>query len=89
MGVCGLTDDEVFGLAVHYYDEETVGKIENVNCKVVVNHSVELTQEEKEQLKKEAQEKFIKEQIAKMKKPKQAATVEKKETNENLQLELF
>lgn len=88
MGVCGLTDEEVYGIAVHYYDEENVGNIDKVDCKVVVNHSVELTQEEKEQLKKEAQEKFISEQIANMKKPKVTKPAEKKESVE-LQLEMF
>lgn len=88
MNVNGLSDDEVFGLAVHYYDEENVGKIDKVDCKVVVNHSVELTQEEKDQLKKEAQDKFISEQIANMKKPKVTKPAEKKESVE-LQLELF
>ena len=47
MHVNGLADDEVFGLAVHYYDEDNLGEIKTVNCKVVVNHTVELTEEEK------------------------------------------
>ena len=47
MHVNGLADDEVFGLAVHYYDEDDLGTIKAANCKVVVNHAVELTEEEK------------------------------------------
>ena len=43
----GFTDDEVYSMAVHYYDEESI-EIGNVkDCKVVVNHTVILTEEEK------------------------------------------
>lgn len=88
MNVNGLSDDEVFGLAVHYYDEENVGEIEDVKCNVVVNHNIELTEEEKQQAKIEAREKFIQQEIAKMKKPNVSKPVEKKE-NVELQMSLF
>ena len=42
----GFTDDEIFGMAIHYYDEESIEVGKPVNCKVVVNHSV--ANEEKE-----------------------------------------
>ena len=43
----GFADDEIFSMAVHYYDEESI-EIGNVkDCKVVVNHTVILTEEEK------------------------------------------
>ena len=76
MHVNGLADDEVFGLAVHYYDEDNLGEIKAVNCKVVVNHTVELTEEEKEKARKEAYDQFQKEEVAKLRS-------EKKETEEN------
>lgn len=75
MHVNGLADDEVFGLAVHYYDEDNLGEIKEVNCKVVVNHTVELTEEEKEKARKEAYDQFQKEEVAKLRS-------EKKETEE-------
>lgn len=75
MQVNGLADDEVFGLAVHYYDEDNLGEIKAVNCKVVVNHTVELTEEEKEQARKDALAEFQKEEVAKLRS-------EKKETEE-------
>ena len=37
-GKNGFTDDEVFGMAVHYYDELNIGAVEAINMKVVVNH---------------------------------------------------
>lgn len=75
MQVNGLADDEVFGLAVHYYDEDNLGEIKAVNCKVVVNHTVELTEEEKAQARKDALAEFQKEEVAKLRS-------EKKETEE-------
>lgn len=50
----GFEDKEIFNMAVHYYDEDNikVGKIPN--CRVVVNHIVELTEEEKNTAKEAA-----------------------------------
>ena len=47
-GINGFTDDEIFGQAVHYYDEDNINIGNPINCKVIVNHTVELTAEEKE-----------------------------------------
>lgn len=49
-GMYGATDAEVFGLAVHYYDEEDIKVEKNVSAEVVINR--ELTEEEKQQLDK-------------------------------------
>lgn len=54
LGVAGLTDDEVYSLAVHYYDESDLGEIKPTNCRVVVNHVVELSEEEKAEAKLKA-----------------------------------
>jgi len=70
MHVNGLADDEVFGLAVHYYDEDDLGTIKAANCKVVVNHAVELTEEEKEKARKEAYDQFQKEEVVKLRSQK-------------------
>lgn len=81
MKVNGLSDDEVFGLAVHYYDEDDLGTIKAANCKVVVNHTVELTDEEKEQARKDALAEFQKEEIAKLRsQKKEPEEKEKKKT---------
>lgn len=47
-GCNGFADDEIYSLAMHYYDEDDIdiGK-PLTNCKVVVNHTIELTEEEK------------------------------------------
>ena len=43
-GCNGFTDGEIFGQAVHYYDENEIEVGKPMNCQVVVNHVVELTE---------------------------------------------
>lgn len=83
-GCCGFTDDEVFGMAIHYYEENEieVGK-PLTNCQVVVNHYVELTEEEKAQARQDAINQLRNEEMAKMRKPTQP----KKATENKTQVE--
>lgn len=92
-GCCGFTDDEVFGMAIHYYEENEieVGK-PLTNCQVIVNHSVELTEEEKAQARQDAINQLrneviasalAKQEMAKMRKPIQP----KKATENKTQVE--
>ncbi|MFT0317643.1 PcfK-like family protein [Bacteroides thetaiotaomicron] len=80
-GCCGMTDDEVWSLAVHYEDNIDVGK--PVSCGIVVNHKVELTEEEKAQARKDALKAYQEEEMRKIQqrhsKPKPAA---KTQTNQ-------
>ena len=46
-GCNGFTDGEIFGQAVHYYDENEIEVGKPIQCHVAVNHVVELTAEEK------------------------------------------
>ncbi|MFR9541884.1 MAG: PcfK-like family protein [Rikenellaceae bacterium] len=62
-GCNGFTDDEIFGQAVHYYDEDNIDIGNPVTCKVVVNHTVELTEEEKAQAKEDVLAKVREEAI--------------------------
>jgi len=68
-GCNGFTDAEVYGMAIHYYEEKEIEVGNPINCKVVVNHTVELTEEEKEEARQEAIAKLRDEQVAKMRKP--------------------
>ena len=68
-GSYGFTDAEVYGMAIHYYEEKEIEVGNPINCKVVVNHTVELTEEEKEETRQEAMAKLRDEQVAKMRKP--------------------
>jgi hypothetical protein len=67
-GSNGFEDDEIFNMAIHYYDEDNleVGKSNSMN--VVVNHQVKLTEEEKEELRKQARQDVINEEKNRMRK---------------------
>ena len=74
----GFTDDEVFGMAMHFYDEKAVtGPDKGQNCQVVVNHEVKLSAEEvkkiQESARKEAEEKVRQEELARIEREKKAA----------------
>lgn len=64
-GCNGFEDDEIFGMAVHYYDEDNLSIGEKISCDVVVNHKVELSEEEKKELKEKARNDFYQEQLSK------------------------
>ena len=53
-GCNGFADDEIYSMALHYYDEEDIDVGKPINCKVVVNHTIELTEEEKQQAHEQA-----------------------------------
>ena len=46
-GCNGFDDDEIYSMAIHYYDEDDLEVGNSITCNVVVNHVVELTEEEK------------------------------------------
>lgn len=65
-GCNGFADEEIYSMAVHYYDEDNIDIGNPVNCQVVVNHVVELTEEEKQQAHKEARQRVQNEAYAKL-----------------------
>ena len=86
-GCNGFADDEIYSMAVHYYDEDIIEIGNPMNCNVVVNHVVELTEEEKEQARKDAIQQVQNEAFRRMTQPKTRTTTKQKETE--LQLNLF
>ena len=52
-GCNGFADDEIYSLAVHYYDEDTIDVGKPLSCNVVVNHQIVLTEEEKAAARKQ------------------------------------
>ncbi|UYW01774.1 PcfK-like family protein [Flavobacterium agricola] len=40
----GFADDEIFNMAIHYYDEDDIKNIKATTVRVVVNHSSETNQ---------------------------------------------
>ena len=75
-GCNGFEDSEIFGMAKHYYDEDDIKPSKPTKVKVVVNHSVTLTESDIETAKKEAMDSVIAEEKAKIlgkNKPKKTA----------------
>ena len=64
----GLTDEEVYSLAVHFFDEDGIEIGNSIACNVIVNHTVELTEEEKAKARQEALKEYQAEQLRKMQK---------------------
>lgn len=61
-GVNGFADEEIYQMAVHYYDEDDIKPGSKIKCQVIVNHQVELTHEDIEKAKKEAMDQYISKQ---------------------------
>lgn len=55
-GCVGFTDEEVYGMAVHYFDEESINvpDMRWDNCRVVVNHVVEITDKDRAEAREKA-----------------------------------
>ena len=89
-GCNGFTDDEIYGIAVHYYDEDDIDPkyLKEMNCGVVVNHQVTLSEAEKAELAEKAKSDYYQECLRKQReavnKPKKKA--ERKDVR---QLSLF
>ena len=65
-GCNGFDDDEIYSIAVHYYDEDDIEVGKATNCQVMVNHVVELTEEEKAEARQEAIKQYQREELAKI-----------------------
>lgn len=68
LGVSAMTDEEVLGIAIHYYDEDDLDVKAAPSCKVVVPSTPEIEEARKVALKIEAEERYIREMMAEMKK---------------------
>ena len=69
-GCNGFEDDEIYGMAVHYYDEDEIDPkyLKKAGGTVVVNHQVRLTDEEKADLEKKAKDDYYREMMEKQRK---------------------
>ena len=65
-GCNGFTDGEIFGQAIHYYEENEIEVGKPMNCQVVVNHVVELTEEEKAEARQNAARRYQDEELRKL-----------------------
>ena len=88
----GFADDEIFSMAVHYYEEpndqlKIDGKASQ--CKVVVNYEIQLTESEKEEARKRAMKRLEDEQYALLKGKKQISGQKTQEKDKTEQMSLF
>ena len=65
-GCAGFSDGEIYSQAVHYYDEDQIEVGSPINCHVCVNHTVELTEEEKAEARQRAVEQYQRTELAKL-----------------------
>ena len=76
-GCCGWERNEIFGLAVDYYDEDNIKVGERIDCTIVVPNHIELTEEEKKEARQNAILAYQNEELSRLRsrysKPKQSA----------------
>ena len=86
-GCNGFSDGEIYGQAVHYYDENEIEVGNPIDCHVAVNHVVKLTAEEKAEARQEAIRRYQEEELRKLQernKPRYATKATKQEVQPNL-----
>ena len=73
-GCNGFEDDEIYSMAVHYYDEDNLEVGSRVACHVVVNHTIVLTEEEKAEARKQAIQQYQAQELRRLQEPRQVKT---------------
>ena len=76
----GFSDSEIYGRAVHFYDEDEIEVGNSLDCQVCVNHVVELTEEEKAEARQKAIRQYQDEELRKLQNRHKPTTTAKKET---------
>lgn len=88
-GCNGFTDGEIYSMAVHYYDEDDIEVGEPLNCQVAVNHTVELTEEEKAEARRSAVEQYRQAELRKLENRNKKPTATTKQSTQVEQPSLF
>ena len=66
----GFEDEEIYSMAVHYYDEDDLDVGSPVACHVVVNHTIVLTEEEKAEARKQAILQYQAQELRRLQEPR-------------------
>ena len=88
-GCNGFEDDEIYSMAVHYYDEDDLEVGRAVACHVVVNHTLVLTEEEKAEARKQAIQQSQAQELRRLQEPKRVKTKASTESEQARQASLF
>lgn len=95
----GFPDRVIYGMVLHYYDEEQIDIGKAIDVKVKVNRFIEITDEEKEELRSKAKREIIedekkrirdrdkakREKLKKARKPEQAHSMLPEESRKKVQ----
>lgn len=84
------SDEEIFSMAVHYYDEDdlTIEDMRGTFVNITSGEKIELTEEEKQEARREAIRKYTEAQIAELRK-RPIEKVKPKKENPQAQQSLF
>ncbi len=88
-GRCGFADEEIFGLAVHAVEEPNLETGKQVECSVVVNTHIDLTEEEKAEQKALALRRYKDEELRKLQQRNNKPKPVKRQETEKPQYSLF
>ena len=88
-GCCGFSDDEVYSMAVHAIDEPDLKSGKPLNCNVVVNHHIELTEEEKAEQRAIALKRYQEEEMRKLQQRNSRPKAAKPQSKPIQELSLF
>ena len=85
----GFEDDEIYSMAVHYYDEDDLEVGSPVACHVVVNHTIVLTEEEKAEARKQAKQQYQAQELRRLQEPKRVKSKTSTDSEQARQASLF
>ena len=88
-GCNGFEDDEIYSMAVHYYDEDNLEVGSRVACHVVVNHTIVLTEEEKAEARKQAKQQYQAQELRRLQEPKRVKSKTSTDSEQARQASLF
>lgn len=88
-GCNGFANAEIYSMAVHVIDEPTLEIGKPIKCNVVVNHHIELTEEEKAQQRELALKRFQDEELRKLQTRNSKPKAVKPQKNKQPELSLF
>lgn len=86
---CGFADEEIFSMAVHVIDEPSIEVGKPLDCNVVVNHHIELTEEEKAEQRELALKRYQEEELRKIQLRNSRPKPSKPQPNKHLEPSLF
>ena len=88
-GCNGFEDDEIYSMAIHYYDEDDLEVGSPVACHVVVNHTIVLSEEEKTEARKQAIQQYQAQELRRLQEPRQVKTKASTDSEQAPQPSLF